>query len=239
MWPYAHSTTPLPLTTWGGFSGQRRLSDSSYIESIWEGQAHRDGIHLTAADGTIDLSFRTRQGRTQLLLSGPTSKARPSDFKAGDKYLTIRLRAGVHLSFTASNVMTDIDRFVPNAGKKSFWLHGSAINFPNFENTEAFIERLSRAGLVERDIIVEDILDKKMARTSLRTVQRHFLASTGLTMQHVRQIKRAEQARSLLSSGHTLTRIAYETGYSNPGHMTNSFKYFFGRTPKQLRALIG
>lgn len=229
---------PHPLTPWGNFTGQRRLSDSPYIESVWEGTAFSSGVHLTAADGTIDLTLLTRRGVTRLLLSGPTSRAQATVFEAGDKVLAMRLRSGVHLPFMTGTELTDVNRILDSAGGRRFWLQNTTVLFPDFDNVETFAEHLAKNGLLERDIVIEDALAQKSRHLSLRTIQRHFLAATGLTLNHVLQIKRAEQARGLLTSERTLTRLAYEAGYSNPGHMTNAFKYFFGKTPSALRALM-
>jgi len=195
-------------------------------------------MHVTAADGTIDLTLRKRRGVTQLLLSGPTSRARPTAFEAGDEVLTIRLRTGVHLPFVNGVRLTDVDSLLPVSGSHRFWLHGSSVAFPTFATVETFAKHLAQEGLIGRDIVVEDVLSKRARGTNVRTVQRHFLAATGLTMHRVRQIRRAEEARSLLASGHTIASIAYDTGYSNPGHMTNAFKYFFGQSPSEMRALM-
>lgn len=240
MVPHPPNYQPLPLTSWGGFKGRRRLSESPYIESIWEGVARQDGTHHTAADGTIDFTFQTRQNKRRLLLSGSTSKAQVTTFRAGDEVLTVRLRTGIHMPTFMSSKLTDTAIFLPNASKTHFWLQNTALAFPAFDNIETFIQHMAGLGLLRRDIIVEDTLAEKSRNRSIspRTIQRHFLASTGLTMNYIRQIKRAEQARGLLASGHTLASIAYEAEYSNPSHMTNAFKHFFGHTPSDMRSII-
>jgi AraC-like DNA-binding protein len=234
---------PLPfpsssLSSWGAFKGRQRKSSSPYIESIWEGTAQRSGVHLTAADATIDLVCLKRKGATRLLLSGPTSKAYADPFKVGDEALTIRLRTGVYLPFMAGAKLTDAEMFLPNANSKRFWLHGSSIAFPNFENAEMFIEHLVKIRLLGQNTLLEAALQNRTLHSNLRTMQRNSLATTGLTMSHIRQIKRAEEARSLLSTDYPLTQVAYNVGYSNPGHMTNAFKRFFGQTPSTLRTLM-
>ncbi|HEX6462564.1 MAG TPA: helix-turn-helix domain-containing protein [Candidatus Saccharimonadales bacterium] len=226
------------LLSWGVFKGRRRKSDSPYIESLWEGVAQNGGIHLTAADATIDIACLKRRGTTHLFLSGPASKVQVEQFEAGDEVLTIRLRTGVYLPFIAGARLADTDTFLPNAGSKHFWLHGSRIAFPNFDNAEIFIEQLAMLGLLSRNISLENALENRSSRNSIRTMQRLSLATTGLTMSCIRQIKRAEQAKGLLATNYPFTRVAYDVGYSNPGHMTNAFKYFFGRTPSALRKLI-
>lgn len=225
----------LPLDPSGGFKGQRRTSNSPYIESVWEGVATQDGTHLTAADGTIDLTFQTRQGLTRLLLSGPTSKAHTSTFQAGDTVLTVRLRIGVHLPSISSAILADTEEFLPNANRRAFWLQGSMIEFPSFNTTEVFVEHLAKLNLFQRSSLVENTLNSRSQNVSMRTIQRHFLATTGMNLARIRQIRRAEEARNLITQGSTLISATYETGYSNPGHMAHSFKHFFGRTPSELR----
>jgi len=229
---------PQPLYSWGSFSGQIRHSASSYVESVWQGTALKDGTHLTAADGVVDIVLTTKQGSTRLLLSGPTSKARPAAFKRGDEILAIRLRSGVHLPFISGSELTDVEQFLDSAGGRRFWLQNNAVEFPSFNNVEAFVEKLARLDLLRRDILIEDVFAKRSRNVSLRTIQRHSIATSGLTINKLLQIKRAEQARGLLTNGITLTSISYETGYSNPGHMTNAFKHFFGQTPKTMRTIM-
>lgn len=227
-----------PLASWGSFSGQKRLSDSPYVESVWEGVSTRDGVHLTAADGTFDLTFQTRRGNTRLLLSGPGSRSQTTTFQAGDIVLVIRLRTGVHLPFFSTRQWVNIDQYLPNATEASFWLQNTAVTFPTFNTVETFIDKLAKKGFVHRNIIVEDALKGRPPRVGSRTVQRHFLMATGMTHNHILQIRRAEKARNLLAGNHTLTQIAYACGYSNPGHMTNAFNHFFGLSPRALRTYL-
>jgi AraC-like DNA-binding protein len=232
------SFQPSPLSSWGAFRGRRRKSDSPYVESVWEGAAQRSGVHLTAADATIDFVRLKRKNATRLLLSGPTSKVQVEQFEAGDEVLTIRFRIGVYLPFMAGTRLTDVNTFLPNVSNKRFWLHDSSVAFPSFENVEAFTEHLAMMSLLSRNISLENALQNQSVHGSIRTMQRHCLATTGLTMSRIRQIKRAEQARNLLATSYPLTQVAYDVGYSNPGHMTNAFKHFFGQTPSALRTLI-
>jgi hypothetical protein len=236
MLPLTSSSSP--LSSWGAFKGRQRTSDSPYIKSVWEGIAQKDGIHLTSDDATIDLVCLKRKGVTRLLLSGPTSKAYIEPFEAGDESLTIRLRTGMYLPFMAGTRLTDIEMFLPSASNARFWLHSSSMAFPDFDNVEVFVEYLVAAGLLSQNITLEQALQNQPSRNNLRTMQRHCLATTGLTMNRIHQIKRAETARDLLATDHPLTRVAYDTGYSNPGHMSIAFKHFFGRTPSVLRRLM-
>ena len=226
------------LSSWGGFKGRRRESDSPYIESVWEGTAQRSGTHLTAADATIDLAFQKKNGVTHLLLSGPTSKVQAAQFDAGDEVLAVRLRTGVYLPSMTGPGLADVNMILPNANRGHFWLNYSSIAFPSFDNVETFTEYLAEKSILHRNLLLENVLQGRSLPGNIRTIQRHCLATTGLTMSRIRQIKRAEHARSLLTADYPLTRVAYEVGYSNSGHMANAFKHFFGYTPSTLRALM-
>jgi hypothetical protein len=234
----ASSLTSSSLSSWGAFKGRQRKSDSPFIESVWEGAAQRSGTHLTAADATIDLVCIKRKGVTRLLLSGPTSKVYAEPFEIGNEALTIRLRTGIYLPFATGVRLTDVEMFLPSANSKRFWLHSHSIAFPSFDNAEVFTEHLARMNLLSRSVPLESALQNRSSPGTIRTMQRHCQAITGLTMSRIRQIKRAEAARNLLITNYSLTQIAYDVGYSNPGHMTNAFKYFFGRTPSTLRMLM-
>jgi AraC-like DNA-binding protein len=232
---------PLPqqsLSSWGAFKGRRRKSDSLYVESVWEGTAQRSGVHLTAADATIDFVFQKKEDGTRLLLSGPTGNVQVAPFTAGDEVLAIRLRTGVYLPSLAGTKIVNTDMLLPNASSKHFWLQGNSITLPDFNNAEIFIEHLAATRLLSRNIPLENALRHQSSYGSIRTLQRHSLATTGLTMSRIRQIKRAEQARHLLATDASLTQVAYDTGYSNSGHMTTAFRYFFGQAPSTLRMLL-
>jgi methylphosphotriester-DNA--protein-cysteine methyltransferase len=68
----------------------------------------------------------------------------------------------------------------------------------------------------------------------LRTAQRHFLRTTGLTHGAVRQIERARRATTLLQDGVSILDAVHEAGYFDQPHLTRSLKHFIGRTPAQI-----
>src|SRR5712691_11349346 len=44
------------------------------------------------------------------------------------------------------------------ATSQSFWLNGSALEYPSFDNAESLVKRLARSGMLSRDPMVEDTL---------------------------------------------------------------------------------
>lgn len=123
---------------------------------------------------------------------------------------------------------------LPEAASKSFWLNGSAWQFPDYENAETFVDRLAREGLLVREPVVDAVLRDQPPAMSWRSVQRHFLYATGLPHNSIRQIARARQAMALLQRGVSILDTVYEVGYTDQPHMTKSLKHFIGQTPAQI-----
>jgi len=123
---------------------------------------------------------------------------------------------------------------LPPATGHSFWLNGSALEYPHFDNAETFVKRLAKSGILARDPIVEDTLQRPPAKISLRSVQRHFLRSTGVTYATFRQIERARYATNLLREGVSILDVVRRVGYFDQAHLTRSLGRFIGETPNKI-----
>src|ERR671937_833535 len=102
-----------------------------------------------------------------------------------------------------------------------------------------FVDRLVRDGLLVREPVVQAALQDQLKDLSLRTAQRHFLRTTGLTHSAVRQTERARYATTLLQQGVSILDVVYEAGYFDQAHLTRSMKCFIGQTPTQIRDTNG
>ncbi len=88
------------------------------------------------------------------------------------------------------------------------------------------------------DVLMADPSDRRPLATicrrngaSRRTIERLFLASTGITFGKWRQQLRLMQALRLLGGGAKVTHAALEAGYSTPSAMIVAFRKTFGTTP--------
>jgi hypothetical protein len=126
------------------------------------------------------------------------------------------------------------DVTLPHATNQSFWLQGSAWEYPSFENAETFVNRLVHAGLVVADRSVEAALHGEPQNVSLRTEQRRFLQATGLTHSVARQIQRARFATHLLKQGFSILDTVCEASYFDQSHLTRSLGRWIGQTPAQI-----
>jgi methylphosphotriester-DNA--protein-cysteine methyltransferase len=122
---------------------------------------------------------------------------------------------------------------LPQATSHSFLLHDTALPLADFENVEGFVERLERHGLITRSEIVEAALHEQPHSKSLRSVQRHFLKTTGMTHSYIYKVERALHAATLLRQGESIADTVFKAGYFDQAHLTKALKHLTGKTPAQ------
>jgi methylphosphotriester-DNA--protein-cysteine methyltransferase len=69
---------------------------------------------------------------------------------------------------------------------------------------------------------------------SLRSTQRLFLRSTGITNAAHRQIERARHATTLLKEGVPIVDAVHLAGYFDQAHLTRSLNRLIGQTPTKI-----
>ena len=94
--------------------------------------------------------------------------------------------------------------------------------------------RLANRGVIARDESVEAALRGGGQPLTLRSVQRHFRRTTGMTHGQFRQIQRARHATNLLRAGAPILDAVHETGYFDQAHLTRSLKVLIGQTPASI-----
>lgn len=77
-----------------------------------------------------------------------------------------------------------------------------------------------------------------MVGASVRTLQRAFLAETGMTIDLWRQKARLVAATASLSRGSSVTVTALDCGYDSPSAFIAAFKRQFGMTPRQFARTV-
>ena len=175
------------------------------------------------------------QNRTTLTVRGPETRATPAFCPPDTEFCGIVFEAGAFMpAFPPSMLMDRQDLTFPLASSKSFWLNGSAWQFPDFENVDTFINHLVREGLLVHDPVIHVALREQPHTLSRRTIQRRFLQATGLTYNEVYQIQRARYATTLLKQGVSILDVVELAGYSDQPHLTRALKYRMGPTPAQI-----
>ncbi|QSA97301.1 helix-turn-helix domain-containing protein [Methylococcus sp. EFPC2] len=175
------------------------------------------------------------QGRTFLTVRGPETRASMADCPADGEWIGIHFKLGTFMPLMPTGMLRDRnDVILADASARSFWLYGSAWEYPSFENADTFVDRLVKWGLVVTDPRIETALRGRPEGLSQRSGQRHFLRATGMTQATIRQIERARHATSLLQSGTAILQAVHEAGYYDQAHMTRSLRHFIGQTPLQI-----
>jgi hypothetical protein len=215
---------------------EERPSDSPFVELIWRSQSEDGGAFISMAEIHCGIVVTKFQGKTTITVRGPEIRATPAYGPEGAEFFGILLKPGAFMpDLPAKMTMDRRDVNLPGAASNSFWLNGSAWQFPDFENADTFVDRLIRAELLVYDPVVGAVLQgQPIEELTPRSVQRRFSQATGLTRSYLRQIERARYATRLLNQGHSILDTVYEAGYFDQPHMTRSLKHFVGQTPAQI-----
>lgn len=213
---------------------EERLSDSPYIETVTHGYTASDGSTIRPAERHWHMVFTRYDGHVQPLVVGPLTTAGVVSWKEGAEILWIKFKVGTFMPHLPARKFLDVEMILPEAASNSFWLNGSAWQFPDYENADTFVERLVRDDLLVSDPVVKDALQDQLPEMPSRTVRHRFLRATGLSQSYIRQMKRAQYAEALLQQGVSILDTVYEAGYFDQPHLTRSLKQFIGYTPAQI-----
>ena len=217
------------------FDFEERLSDSPFVERIWCAQSEHTGDFLSVAASQWEMVVSTYQGETTLTVRGPETRVTPTQVTlVGAEFFGIIFKYGAFMPRFPVGALVDADLDLPDASGTSFWLNGSAWQFPDYENADTFVERLVKEDLLVCDPIIQPVLRGEPQELSPRSIQRRFVQATGLTHGSIRKIKRARQATLLLQQGLPILDTVEQAGYSDQAHMTRALKNLIGKTPAQI-----
>lgn len=215
---------------------EERLSDAPFVERIWRSRGERAGPFISIAETEWSLVVTKYRGVTGITLRGPTTSATPAFCPSDAEFFGIQFKPGAFMpNLPARVVMNRHDLNLPPASTTSFWFHGSAWQYPSYENADTFVNQLVRSELLLYDLIVGAVLQAQPVHLSLRTVQRRFLQATGLTHNTLYQISRAQHAAILLKQGVSILETMDQAGYFDQPHLTRALNNFIGLTPAQIK----
>src|SRR5262245_7711667 len=212
-----------------------RPSDSPFVERVWRCHSERAGTFHSMAACNWEMVVTRINGKSVITVRGPETKASAGVCPAEGEWIAIRFRLGTLMPLLpAGNLRDRNDMTLPEATSRSFWLNGSAWEYPDFDNAETFVKRLVHDGLIVIDHAVRAALRGEQQEFSLRSAQRRFLRATGIRRNTIRQIERARYATNLLKHGASILDTVHQAGYFDQSHLTRSLKHFIGQTPAQI-----
>ncbi|MGV9308021.1 helix-turn-helix domain-containing protein [Nonomuraea sp. NPDC004354] len=218
-----------------GLAVESRSSDSPYIERVWRSSSDDVGRMTSVATARLDLVFWDHRGQIHVAVQGPESKASTAPVPEDATFFGIIFSLGTSMPHLPVGGLVDGSVELPDATRRSFRLKGSAWRLPDYDNAEEFVGRMAREGVLDRDPIVAAVLRDGSPEVSERTVQRRFVAATGLTRGAVRQIDRARRAAVLIQEGVPAHDVIHRLGYFDQPHLARSLARYVGRTATQLR----
>lgn len=216
------------------FIVEESLITSPYIQNITHGYTAGSGSVIRPAETHWHMVLSRHSGATQMLMVGPLTASGIVTFGEGAELMWICFSLGSFMPHMPAKTLLNSEIALPEATTNSFWLHGSAWEFPTPDNVDTFIERLARKEILVRDDVIDTTLQEENIQMAERTIRHRFLRATGLTRKHILQHERALQAARLLQQGVSILDTVFETGYYDQPHLTRALKQFIGHTPAQL-----
>ncbi len=202
-----------------------------------QGRTASDGSAIRPAENHWHMVLVKHNGLRQLRMVGPLTSSSALPYIEGIELLWIKLKLGTFMPHLPTTDFRDTETVLPDASSQSFWLNGSAWEFPTFENADTFVARLVREEILVCDPLVDAALQGSAEDVASRTLRYRFARATGLTQSHIRQVERAQQAEVLLRQGTPILDAVAELGYYDQPHLTRSLKQFVGLTPAQILRL--
>lgn len=214
------------------FTYEAKQSSSPYVEVVWRTEDQTDGVYVASADACWDMIFiKNKEGKSRVLLSGPCFKTTLVPYSAGNKNFGIQFKPGVIFTDIPVANMINVTKALPMPAEDTFVLQGSTWKLPTYETIDEFLARMAERGLLSIDPVVRDVVENKPVNMSVRSIQRHFAMTIGMSPRRVKQIMSARKAVELLLQGRPLAEVSYELGYADLPHMIRMLKRFTGFTP--------
>jgi hypothetical protein len=213
---------------------EERSSDSPHIQFVWRSYAESSGSFEDIAHDFWVLVFRTKDDKTEVRLTGPVTKSQTITYEKGQVSWGIVFKAHVFIFDLPKVQMLNTSTLLPMATAHSFLLGSHEIEVPAYEQAEQFVQSCIDRRIVNANLSIAKALSGGDPPMSERTLQRHFLSTTGVTKNKSQQIARARKAFILLQEGKSIADAVFETGYADQAHLTRSLKLLSGQTPKQI-----
>ncbi|WP_182881861.1 helix-turn-helix domain-containing protein [Microbispora sp. H10949] len=213
---------------------ESRPSDSPYIERVWRSTSQDVSEMTSVATAHWDLVFWEHRGQVSVSVQGPETRAARASVPEDATFFGIVFALGTSMPHLPANRLVDASAEIPDATRRTFHLKGSAWCLPDYDNAEMFVRRMVREDVLACDPVVAAVLDGASPDLSERTLQRRFLAATGLTRGAVRQIERARRAAVLIREGVPATEVVHRLGYFDQPHLARSLVRYVGQTATRL-----
>lgn len=213
---------------------KKRTSQHPLVDIVWKTQNIADGVYSATPDGSWDLIVLIQpDGSKGMMITGQATKPTDVPYRQGASSVVISFAKGAYMPAYAGKLVDSFE-ILPNADSDHFLLSGRTFAFPTFEGAEQLVEQLIAAELLFADPLVYAAYAGLPKAASVRSNQRHFVKSTGLTQKNFAQIERAQEAVRQLQKGKKPRDVAADTGFADQPHLARSLKKIMGVKPSDI-----
>jgi hypothetical protein len=206
------------------------------LARVWTAKCDSPADFSSIASVNPGMGFVRVGGATTVHLRGPETKATTLSCPRDAEYFGADFRHGAYLPMFAPARLANLqDAVLPILPDGRILLDGRAWEMPTAQNIDVFIDRLTRAGLLVFDPLVEELQHGSATGTvPERTAQSRFVRAVGLPHRKLQLIERARHAARLLRAGAAIADVVCGAGYYDQPHLTRALRQLIGYTPAEL-----
>ncbi len=119
-----------------------RLSDSRFVEMIWRTRSEGGGSFTSTAASHWEMVVTKQKDGTIVSLRGPETTASLAPIPEDAEFFGIVFKHGTFMPHLPVSHLVDGAVHLPVGVGRSFWLHGSTWELPDYENADTFVDRL-------------------------------------------------------------------------------------------------
>ena len=237
------------------------LLDSKAVHAVWTFFGSKTSCHCIVPDGRADLILSFDVGSTGLIrnvvpiIAPPFMIAHSVFSRAYQGYVGIRFKPGSGRAFFTKSLRSMMGGLLEGQSALSR-VPGLRDLQGEYRNVKCLLDFLNLSlakqsiGVISSDVaetltyIGENSGEARLGNvakelgTPVRTLNRRFTHSVGLSPKQYAQIVRLRQAVDMLSKDEAVfADVAVDCGFADQAHMTREVKRFMGHTPRQLAGL--
>ena len=217
------------------FPFENRIAPTRFVRRLWRAPSIPKPDMISIANPLWGIVIEQKMsGAKSAFLLGPETTATTVNIPQDAEYFGIEFDLGSFAPSLHMAKLTDSAMSLPVQSDGSFLLFGETWQMPTFDNADVFVDRLVRTGLLVGDVTIEQALLRQPIALTDRSIQRRFMAATGMTYGTIRQLDRATRAADTLGQGTPILDVVEKEGYSDQAHLTRSMKKFLGKTPGEI-----